>query len=226
MKIKWYNVTCDNSKHIVKAQQWLFNKYLSTEPNYLDVGSVDINKWGVTVAELLPDDDYIIFGLDDFLPIDKINYNKVEEALQIMIDNNLERFELGWGASKKKGFEVEKDWLRYGLETPYKVSCQFSIWKTEALKRELNKISTPWAFEINGNCTAGCFEDYAFRWIEESAISGRQKGKVNLCGMTIEDEEELINLNLINKNDVIYGWKGGYKRTKEAFGTKYKEYYD
>lgn len=174
---------------------------------------------------MLPNDEYVVFGLDDFLPIDTINWNKFDVALRIVKDNDLDRFELGWGASHKKGFVQESGWLKYGIQTPYKVSTQFSIWKTETLKRELQRTSTPWKFETHGICNAGCFNIPVFRWIEESAISNRRKGMINLCGLRFEDEQELINLGYINKENIIYAWKGTNERTKEVYGTKYKEYY-
>lgn len=223
--MKWYNVTSNNTKHIIPAQKWLFNNYLNDEPNYLDVEDTPIDKWGLKVSSLLPEDEYIIFGLDDFLPIDTINYNKLDIALRIVKENNLDRFELGYGASRKKGFIQERGWLKYGIQTPYKVSTQFSIWKTETLHRELMRTTTPWKFETHGICNAGCFNYPVFRWIEESALSGRRKGKVNLCGLRLQDEKELINLGFINKEDIIYGWKGTEERLKEFYGTKYKEYY-
>ncbi len=223
--MKFYNVTCNNSSHIIPVQKWLFNKYLSCEPNYLDVKDTPVNNWGATVADMLPNDEYIIFGLDDFLPIDTIDYNKLDEALRIVKKHNLDRFELGWGASRKRGFIPQAGWLKYGIQTPYKVSTQFSIWKTSTLKRELKRTTTPWKFETHGFADAGCFNDAVFRWIEESAVSGRRKGKINLCGLSLEDEKELINLDILDKSKVIYAWKGNENRTIEVYGTKYKKYH-
>lgn len=223
--MKWLNVTCDNSRHIVEAQKHLFKKYVGIEPEYLDVKNTPIENWGVTVASMLPNDEYVVFGLDDFLPIDYINKSLFSEVHRILLENNLDRFELGWGASKKKGFQLELEFLRYGIQTPYKVSCQFSMWKTETLKRELQRTTTPWKFETHGLCNAGCFSLPVLRYIEESAISGRRKGMINLCGLRLEDEQELINLGLIDKSKVIYAWKGTNERKQEYYGTKYKEYY-
>jgi len=239
--IGWYNVTCNNSKHIVQAQRYLFNKYTAWNPMYLDVKDNPLVNWGKKVASMLPDEPYIIFGLDDFLPIDKMDMLRFADALHIMKTTDLERFELGWGASGKKGFidrinYIHQDdingnkipYLEYGHETPYKVSCQFSIWKTSALKRELNKCTDAWNFEVKGYCKAACFKSgtEVFRWIEESAISGRQKGKINLCGLSAKDEKELLNLELIEKDKIIYGWKGNSQRTEESYGNKYKQYFD
>jgi hypothetical protein len=237
--IGWYNVTCNNSKHIVPVQRLLFNKYTQWMPQYIDVKDNPISNWGKKVAEMLPEDEYIVFGLDDFLPIDKLDMDKFLDAYHIIKNSDIERFELGWGASKKQGFinrinYTHQDdvnghkipYLEYGHATPYKVSTQFSIWKTTALKRELNKCTDAWNFEVTGYCKAACFNDPVLRWIEESVISGRQIGKINLCGLSLKDEADLLNLGLLNKNQIIYGWKGNEQRTKESFGNKYKLYFD
>lgn len=221
MTIKWFNVTCDNSRHIISAQKWLFEKYVGIEPIYLDVGNNPINNWGKKVASMLPDDEYIIFGLDDYLPIDKIDNSKLEQAIYLIKEFNLERFELSWGASKKKGFIENGFVLEYGAETPYKVSCQFSIWKTEALKRELERTTTPWKFEVYGNCKAACFIYPVLRYIEESAISGRQKGKINILGLKPSDVKELVELKYLNKDNLIYGWKGAAELPADKGGAKY-----
>ena len=234
--INWYNITCNATKHIIPAQSWLFDKYCGFFPYYIDVEDNPIDNWGKRLASMIPDEELVIFGLDDYLPIDYINKDKLAEAIEIIKNTSIERFELGWGASKKKGMIntgfFNNDlinsvgFLEYGKETPYSVSCQFSIWRTSALKRELERTTTPWKFEIYGRAKAACFKDYAFRWIEESALSGRQKGKTNLCGLRLEDEEELISLGYIDKSKVIYGWAGNNERTQTVYGTKYKEYYE
>lgn len=223
--MKWLNVTCDNSHHIVEAQKHLFKKYVGIEPIYLDVKDTPIDKWGVTVASMLPNDEFVVFGLDDFMPIDYLDEVAFAFAKLYMEVYKLDRFELSYGASHKIGFELENGWLRYGTKTPYKVSCQFSVWRTEVLKRELKRTTTPWKFETHGICDAGCFTFPVLRYIEESTISGRQQGKINLCGLRLEDENELIELGLIDKNKVIYGWKGTSERTESSYGTKYKAFY-
>lgn len=222
--MKWINVTCDATKHIIPAQRHLFRKYCFPYlPEYIDLENKPIEDWGKNVAAELPDDEYIIFGLDDYLPIDSINRFAMADAHDILISNSLERFELGVQAKGKVG-QIEKwDYIEYGEKTPYSVSCQFSIWKTSALKRELQNCTTPWNFEVHGKAKAGCFKGHAMVCIEESALSNRQKGKTNLCGLKLEDIKELTELNLVK--DVIYGWKGNAERTREAYGTKYQDYY-
>jgi hypothetical protein len=225
--MKWVITTCANSSHIVRAQQWLFKKYVpSADLHYIDLGHEPVETWCMNVLKRLQNitDKYIIFGLDDYLPIDKINMFRLNAALRLM--DNYDRFELGWGASKKQGFN-DIGHLEYGRNTPYKVSCQFSIWNTEALRMVLFDIkTTPWKFEVNGYCKAACFRDPVFRWIEESAISGRQKGKVNVLGLKPKDLDKLIELGYILEQDIIYGWKGNGILPSDKGGRKYAEFYE
>jgi hypothetical protein len=225
--LNFYCVTCASSRYIVPAQKLLFRKYLNIEPTYIDVDDTPLKQWGPTVASMLPDDEFIVFGLDDFLPIGHIDWDGFNKAAGI-VANQVERFELGWGASVgKSGLQETNGWLRYTQTTSYKVSTQFSIWRTTALARELERTTTPWDFEIRGRCTAGCFnkEDAVFRFIDSSAISGRRPGKLNLCGLRQEDEDELVRLGLVDKSKVIYGWLGDERRTKEAYGDRYAEFF-
>jgi hypothetical protein len=223
--MRWFNVTCSSTEHIIPVQQWLFEKYVGIEPVYLNVKDTPINNWGKKVASMLPDDKYIIFGLDDYLPIDYLNEYLLTLAMLVIKNKDLERFELGWGASKKQGFEVLDDVLFYGEATPYKVSCQFSIWDTSALKRVLNSCTTPWDFEVNGYCKAACFKEPVLRWIEESALSKRQSGKINVLGLKPSDVKELQDLKLLGKN-IIYGWKGETEIPLNKGGNKYEFNYD
>jgi hypothetical protein len=205
--MRWILVTCTKSKWIIPIQKYLFEKYakeVTTE--YLDVESEPLETWGHNVLKRLPDEEYIVFGLDDYLPITFFNPSLFNEAFHIVKTMGYERFELGAGAHRKDGMISRElgelyTFLEYGKDTPYSVSCQFSIWKTEALRRELSKCTTPWNFEVKGKAKAACFSGPVMRWIEESALSRKWHG-VNLSGMDFTVKEELIRKGLINRNMV------------------------
>lgn len=216
--MKWLIVTCDASAHIRPVQEWLFRKYApKAELHYIDVGKKPISRWGHNVNSRLEliDDYFVIFGLDDYLPTAPIDMDKMRDAAHIMKDYpSLDRFELGYGASNKKPFMKpgqvpfvdQGSWLLYSTGTPYTVSCQFSIWKLSALKDALSLSSTPWDFEVNCHCYAGCFPkgQEAFRWIEESALSGKKwPGKINVNGLPAEDVTELIRLGMLDESKLI-----------------------
>jgi hypothetical protein len=214
--MKWLIVTCDYSEHIRPVQEWLFKKYApKAEVKYLDLANNQfrLNKWGQDLVRLIPDDPFVIFGLDDYLPTGPLNEDKILDALGIVGMFDLDRFELGYGAHNKQPFMkgggspfVDHGlWLAYGTATPYSVSCQFSIWKTEALKYALQHSTNPWNFETKHTCWAGCFPkgEEAFRWIEESALSKKWEGKINVNGLPESDVRELIALELLDASKLI-----------------------
>ena len=244
--MKWLIITCDATNHIKPVQKWLFDKYFGNiEIVYLDLGSEPVSTWADNVYRKIAEfkDDYVIFGLDDYLPIHFPTPYGFNDAVNVIKKFDLDRFELGLGASKKKGMEddmyfimhddvdgVKIPFKRYGKDTPYSVSCQFSIWNLQRLKDLLKEHPnwSPWDFEVKGKLdNVGCFssDKSVFRWIEESAISGRQKGKVNVLGLKPNDVDELVNIGLLDRSKLIYGWKGATKYTDELGGNKYKEFY-
>ncbi len=235
--IKWINVTCDATQHIVPAQKWLFEKYAPrVEVQYLNVGVESINTWGDNVAKRLPETDVVILGLDDYLPIDTLDMDKLFAAIQIVRDTDIERFELSWSAPRNIDLSVEfffddkgvgSTYLRYGAESLYSVSCQFSVWNMKSLKRTLRACTTPWDFEKRHSVRAACFERPPFRWIEESALSGRHPGKINVLGLRPDDVDELVNIGFIDRSRIQYGMSKGPIPEFDIHnvGAKYQEFY-
>lgn len=217
--MKWLIVTCDSSAHIRPVQEWLFRKYApDIDLHYIDVGSEPVETWGQNVLNRLPDDLYCIFGLDDYLPVDHINNDRLNLAISIMEDTDCEydRFELfGPHIHKRRGLghvsvfnekrtAVVNEILAFGPNTDYSVSCQFSIWRMQELKSVLMESTTPWNFEVKHSCRAASFAEPAFRYIEESALSGKKwPGKINVNGLPAEDVEELIKLGLLDESKLI-----------------------
>lgn len=240
--MKWYLVTCNNSEKILPAANYLLNKYVKSilpdiNINYIDLEDEPVNTWSYNVLKKLPDnEEYIVFGLDDFFIIDYLRYKQYRKAIYFAKNYKVNRFEIGWGASKKEAwikgnknaqFIEYNSLLKFGKETPYSVSCQISIWKLSELKRILGlKPMTPWEFEVKTQLdNVFCFtsENCALRYIEESAISGRQKGKVNVLGLRPSDVDNMISKGLLNAKELIYGWNGATKFTDG--GEKYNEFY-
>lgn len=72
--------------------------------------------------------------------------------------------------------------MKYGKNVAYSVNCQFSIWKKEALLNCLNNTMNPWEFETQLKLDeVYCYvkEFNCIKYIEQSAISQRQPGKIN-----------------------------------------------
>lgn len=207
--MRWQIITCDNSKKIVEAQKYLFSKYApDVNLEYIDLKDEPVETWSVNVLNKLNTNDlYTILGLDDFLPI--------RELPNFALPEDFDRAEIG-------GSKV----TRLMGDEPYRVSCQFSVWKTKSLAELLKTPRSPWQFEKQGNLNRVYQIETPTWYINESAISGRQKGKVNLCGLKKEDIDDLIVGNLVKEEEIVYGWSGDERRTKESYGTKYATNYN
>ena len=216
--MQWIIITCNNSKKIVEAQKYLFHRYLDVDNHdffYIDLADEPVGNWTHNIykkMKLLGLSDYFVFGLDDYLPVKEINSSMILEAGNFLESVKGNRFELSWGASKKPGnfIEINEQILKYGPEVNYSVSCQFSIWKKEALFELLQTPMNPWQFETKLHLNeVYCYksEYNCFRYIEESAISGRKPGKVNLSILSEGDRNELIKLGLVNPDDIVESWK-------------------
>lgn len=216
----WQVVSSDYSRHIVEAQRHLFKKYVpKAKLEYINLESEPVETWTTNVLKRLDvSQSMTVFGLDDFLPIDYFELPEWKE-----MPHGAKRIELGWGASRK-GTAIDGAFNLFG-DIPYRVSCQFSVWDTSALIKCLSVPASPWHFETRGQIDGkvlGLKEP--FRYIEESSVSGRKPGKVNLCGLRLADIYDLVNLGLVDKEKIIYGWKGE-KRTEAAYGNKYSKYF-
>lgn len=232
--MKFINITCDKTKHIVRAQEYLIGKYVGDrfEYLYLDLGKEDVNTWTHNVLKRLEGitDEYIVLSLDDFLPVDHFNHELFDKALKIMHYNNLNRFEIGWGASRRRDYTFHdycgQEWREYGPKTGYSVSCQVSIWKLSKLKELLKQARTPWQFETRLTLNkVGCFREVIHMYICESALSGRQPNKINVLGLRPSDIDYLQQ-NDYFKYPLIYGWKGQEKYTEGLGGIKYNYLYE
>lgn len=224
--INWYCATSPTTEHIIPVQQHLFKKYVGVEPNYLyNLGSV--SRWGKSIADVLPVSTHpIVFGLDDFLPIDHLDRDELFTAIHLTTLNpQVKRTELGVGCLNHKPLSDYYSHYRYQDETPYSVSTQFSVWNTTELYKMLDESTDAWDFETGRKTKAACLKHPALRYIEESALSKRRRDKINLCGLRQEDIDELIDLKLVKPEDIIYGWKGTNERTREAYGKKYAAYF-
>lgn len=199
------------------AQQWLFKKYApAAELVYIDLGKNDINNWGKDVSAQLPADDFIVFGLDDYLPIDYLDSHRLYMAREVVRLTDIDRFDLGSETHSRfnKGRLTrvgarEYAYLRYPAGGLFTVSCQFSVWRTATLKRILGACTTPWNFELKHQCNAATFQEPVFRWIEESALSSRHPGKVNVMGLRRDDLAELIGMRLIDPTAIQFGMPKG-----------------
>jgi len=193
--MKWYIITSQVGEKILPIQKHLFRKYIpEIRPNIIDLEDKPLKDWCKNVALAIEESnptDAIALFLDDHLLLDRV-------VRSVSLPSELERLELGVRTTNHDTCIDSNKWfLSYSNETPYKVSCQPSIWRTEALLRVLKKVDgDPWQFELEGVCTAGIVRDPIIKTMDESAISNRWKG-LNLRGMRAEDFAYCVDNNLL-----------------------------
>jgi len=235
-------VTSKPTYHIMGASLHQWRKYTPFDILELDVGSTKLENWSAKIyellsKELLPNEDKIIFGLDDYLIIDKFNKVIFDQVNGFKYD----RYELGWGALNKKpniplksydGWYVSK----YNKDAPYLSSCQISVWNVDVLLFILKRCNSPWDFEIRGTeifrkitgfKVLGTSGEYALRWQEESCLSfKRNKNKINVLGVKPKDVNELVRLGYLDRSKLNYGINNGpSKLSNNKGGRKYSQFY-
>jgi hypothetical protein len=98
----------------------------------------------------------------------------------------------------------------------YSVTTQYCIWNKSFLIEILKQVNTPWEFELKGSAYLNSSGkrvmgtiDTILSYPECSAISERHSGKISIFANNEYDIEELINLNLLKNDELIYGqWPG------------------
>jgi len=198
--MKWYIITSDYGKKIRPIQKYLLNKYVpDARPVWLDLKDKPIKDWCANLHNMIIEDEpttHCVLLLDDHLILDRVTRS-------ISMPREFERVELGRTNKNHAGCKTYSyRFLEYLDTTPYKVSTQPSIWRTEALLRVLREVSgTPWDFEVNGSCKAGIVREPVVTVLEESALSKKWKG-VNLRGMKKEDVEYILEKGWITKDEI------------------------
>ena len=67
---------------------------------------------------------------------------------------------------------------------------------------------SPWEFETKSKLDrVWCFHEACFRYIEYGAVSRRKPGKVNLQGMSKQDQWELVRMGLVDEANIVQSWK-------------------
>ena len=177
-----------------------------------------IDDWANDIANVLENEsvDYVIFTLDDFIPVDTLNidvYDKVRTLIEE--DSNIVRCSLGIDLFVNSPHTViencgDYDIIEQQQLSDYRITTQPSIWKREYLVSVLRKSTNPWLFETKNKANdgfrmIGTRNRYCYRWVEETALSGRHPGKINVLGMKPEDIKWCIGNGILRPEELQYG---------------------
>jgi len=182
-------------------------EFISMKPKQLS-----IEDWSNDISNVIEkeNNEYIIFMLDDFIPTDYVNVNVLEKVYSLIEkDKNIVRCALGIDLYVNSPYDIIEECDGYDIiqqkqESSYRITTQPSIWKKDYLVSYLKKSTNPWSFETknkanDGYRIIGTKDNYSFKWIEESALSGRHPGKVNILGMKPNDIKWCIDNNLVEE---------------------------
>ena len=251
--MKIYISTYDDNEFFLKYFQYFFNKYWGSHMSVVFLGfkkpdiTLDenftfvslsnkreggVNNWSTYLMDYFSsiDDEYFIFGLDDFLIVREVNLELFNSCVEIM-DKTIGRIDLQplQHARDKKylshykthnGFEFIKLSQKGNKgDNLYRASCAFSIWNKEWFLKTLKKNWSPWDWEIQSN--DGRHDNDSFdvvatkdQWCirKTEGLSERWAGKINVKAIREEDKENMRKLMLptdrittfFNNNEIQY----------------------
>ena len=176
-QLKLYIPTCDSYLWLIKPFMYLFNKfgpesmqviYLGYNPptfelpdncSFVSLGKDDdIKNWSKDLNRYFSsiDDEYIIMTMDDAFLVDSTNmdlYNKMIKYLELT-KNNVGRIGLERDLATRPHHYYDTidgtDLVVASNVAENRISCRWSIWKTEYILQFLTEGRTPWTFESEG----------------------------------------------------------------------------
>lgn len=180
----------------------------------------DVRRWTRDIYQYIKHhetSEYFILTLDDYLPNQALHEEVLERLLAYArAHKKVGRIGLGW--SPLAGFtEIEKteEGTVYALlpQASYRLVCQTSVWNREYFLKYFWHWWTPWQLELRGSWWAkhdgweiiGSKDPLAFDWVEESALSGRWPGRINILGMHPGDVKHCINQGMLDPQRLQYG---------------------
>jgi hypothetical protein len=180
----------------------------------------NLQKWTKYIYEYITQNesnDYFVLTLDDYIPNAPLDQDIFRSLLSYAQGRqNVGRIALShldleqWDVAEHT---AKYDIVKLRQDTVYRISCQTSVWNKEYFAKFFNQDWTPWQLELEGSKLAkndgweivGTDRAYAFSWQEESALSGRWPGMVNVLGIRPEDVRYALGKGWLSEKDLQYG---------------------
>jgi len=176
----------------------------------------NIQKWTRYLHDYILNNEtgeYFVLALDDYLPnapLDTELFGKL--VTYAKTHEKIGRLPLG-RLDVESWDRIEDYLVKLKPDSVYRLSCQISVWNREYFLKYFNHDWTPWQLELEGSKLAkndgweivGTNGAWAFGWMEESALSGRWPGMVNILGLKPEDVKQLIGAKTFDPARLQYG---------------------
>ena len=235
--INAYLVGYRNSKKIISASAYLIKKYIPNEINttFLNYGNFNgktfnsnyeklgnlrfggADTWGKYLSKYFEkiDDEFLIFGLDDYFISKNLNQDSFEKVLKaIKSSEKIANVQLSFSSNQiNKNYLTKENNIQYlNKDSNYSAITQWSIWRRSVLINILKNIKSPWEFELEGskilnrlNLNTVVTDPPALIYPDASALSSRNKTKVSVLGIKKNDIDELLKQKLVKEDSLILG---------------------
>lgn len=223
----------EGSKKILPASSWLIDKYLPKgfKVAFLNYGPFPGYLFGADYVELDAEqrggasawsqylrcylsrlgDDYVVFGLDDYLLSAPLNRKIYDTLFRAMVDDA----EIVTARLCQSDFYTDRERVirKDGLieltsEAAYSVTTQWCIWRREALIEILTAVFDPWAFEMAGSVYLNGTgwkvigsKIPALVYPDESCLSSKWNG-VRTRGNNQADIDTLVGMGYLNRGEL------------------------
>lgn len=219
------------SKQILGASSWLVAKYLGDafEVFWLNYGVYDgplfvgeyvsladqqksPKDWAHDIRQYLMtlDDRLIIFALDDYLLSGPLNKSGYRDLVSTMGHGIICARLCQSDFYKPHEHERCGYLIQLTATAEYSATTQYCIWDRPALIDLLGRVTTPWAFEVEGSKILNKSGKKVIGRLkatlpynEHSCLSSRWPGKINIKGSLNEDIDELVEKGLLNSDDLF-----------------------
>lgn len=223
----------EGSKKILPASSYLIDKYLPKgfQLFFLNYGKFDGFLFGGNYVELDSEqrggssawsqylrrhlsriaDDYVVFGLDDYLLSAPMNRKVFDTLFRAMVDDAeivAARLCQSDFYTDRERFIRKDGLIELTAEAAYSVTTQWSIWRREALIDVMASVLDPWSFEMAGSVYLNSTgwkvigsRIPALVYPDESCLSSKWQG-VRTRGTNPADIDEILRMGHLKREDL------------------------
>lgn len=188
----WYftNKYCQHSNIIFASEEMLPD--FSSKITLYRTGT---GEWGSRLLNILNNvkTDYVFYMQEDFWPISSFPYT--QETIDQFIDEHVHCWRICEYSYLYSLSWINSNIFRYNQNSLYTLSHQFSLWRTDFLKKYILKSENPWENETYGSLRMNKSNHKIYfqsnKWYESVVSKGilqnngkimLEKENINICG--------------------------------------------
>ena len=95
---------------------------------------------------------YVIFMLEDFFLMSKVEQNEIDRAISLMdLNKNIANVNFGYGKDILSDEYIADNYAKRSRKTSYYLNAQAAVWRKKALINVLSPYESAWQFELYGS---------------------------------------------------------------------------